>query len=554
MPSWKAIAAAKRAENMAKIPSEWRLPDEILNKAKEQRDITGDFIESLLDNATLCITGREPLETLTLLTNGTLTAVEVVTAYCKRAAVAHQLNQNLLEMAFDSAIERAKELDNYYKQHHRIIGPLHGLPFTVKDQWHMKGVDTSMAYVGWVGTQAGRQRPNKEGDLESELILEMNRLGAVPIAKTTLMQTLWYGETNNNILGYSWNPHIQTLSSGGSSGGEATLQALKGSAFGFGTDIGGSVSMPTAFNKIYSLKPSHGRISFRATANSSSGQMIIPTVVGILARSLETIHFVFESLLSTEPWLRNPEVLPIPFRASIHDEYSKLAVGIFPSDGIVKPHPPVSRAIEMVKEALEAHGHQTIQWEPPNHKESAFLHPAFTEADGAVDVMERTALSGEPLVPEIQDEFTDAPDPIPVTEYYNLTMRLQDFRAAYAAYWASTQSQTSTGRAVDAFVMPVAPHAAPRPGKIYHYTYTSIINTLDYCSVVIPVTTANRRLDAAEKHYRPLNEVDRQTWEAYEPEKYDGAPVAVQIVGGRLNEENLLAVAKAVVKALRDYA
>jgi amidase len=75
-------------------------------------------------------------------------------------------------------------------------------------------------------------------------------------------------ETNNNILGYTWNPYNQRLSSGGSSGGEGVMQALRGSAFGIGTDIGGSVSMPASFQGLFSLKPSSGRISFRDVANT----------------------------------------------------------------------------------------------------------------------------------------------------------------------------------------------------------------------------------------------------------------------------------------------
>lgn len=549
MPTWQSIAAAKRVELMSKIPAEWRIPDETVVDAKAERDITSGFIRALLDNATTEITERDPVDVLELLRSGEFTAVEVVTAYCKRAAVAHQLNLNLLEIFFDSAIENAVELDRYYQRHGRTVGPLHGLPFTLKDQWHIKNVDTSMAYVGWIGTQAGRQRSGEAGD-ESELIKQLRSLGAVPIAKTTLMQSLWCGETNNNLLGYSWNPNIQTLSSGGSSGGEGALQALRGSAFGFGTDIGGSVSMPAAFNRIYSLKPSHGRISLKDTANSSPGQALIPTVAGIMARNLRTVTLVFECLLSTEPWLSDPDVLPIPFRKS-DLRHRQLAIGILHTDGIVSPHPPVTRALRMVEDAMKLEGHQIIKWLPPSHAESSYLHSAVMEADGGLDVLERTALSGEPLMPEIAEDFASVKPPMPVTDFYNVSLQVESFRAAYASYWESTKHETVTGRPVDAFIMPVAPHAAPRPGKIFYYTYSSIINTLDYGSIVIPVTTANPRIDVVDADYQPSNDDDQKTWEAYEPDLYAGAPVAVQIVGGRLNEENLLAIADAVVEALR---
>lgn len=94
-------------------------------------------------------------------------------------------NQNILEVAFEGAFERAKELDRYYEQHHKIVGPLHGLPFSMKDQWHVKGLDTSMAYVGWIGTFEGRKGTGKEKTFESELVRELSALGAILVAKVS---------------------------------------------------------------------------------------------------------------------------------------------------------------------------------------------------------------------------------------------------------------------------------------------------------------------------------------------------------------------------------
>jgi len=59
------------------------------------------------------------------------------------------------------ALERAKELDRYYEEHHTTVGPLHGLPVSMKDQWHIKGLDTSMVYTGWIGTLKAIREPAK---------------------------------------------------------------------------------------------------------------------------------------------------------------------------------------------------------------------------------------------------------------------------------------------------------------------------------------------------------------------------------------------------------
>jgi amidase len=91
----------------------------------------------------------------------------------------------LLEIRFGEAIERAQELDAYFEKHKRLIGPLHGIPVTLKDQFHIKGLDTSMGFIGWIGTFEGEKGTGKERNVESELIRELNILGAVPIGKVS---------------------------------------------------------------------------------------------------------------------------------------------------------------------------------------------------------------------------------------------------------------------------------------------------------------------------------------------------------------------------------
>lgn len=84
---------------------------------------------------------------------------------------------------------QARELDVFYTKHGRPFGPLHGLPITFKDQFHVKGMETTMGYVGWIGTFEGRRNDARARTLESELVRELRLLGAVPIAKAC--STCW---------------------------------------------------------------------------------------------------------------------------------------------------------------------------------------------------------------------------------------------------------------------------------------------------------------------------------------------------------------------------
>ena len=134
----------------------------------------------------------------------------------------------LHEVFFDAAIADAKALDAYFAAHHTPVGSLHGVPVSLKDQFHVRGVETTMGYVGWIGTFEGARGTGKERVFESEMVRELRAAGAVLFCKTSVPHTLMTGETVNNIIGYTQNPRNRHLSSGGSSGGEGALIGIKG--------------------------------------------------------------------------------------------------------------------------------------------------------------------------------------------------------------------------------------------------------------------------------------------------------------------------------------
>ena len=80
--------------------------------------------------------------------------MDVCRAFCHRAAVAHQLVNCCTEMFFDEALKRAEELDAYYKAHGSVLGPMHGIPVSLKEQFNVKGIESNMGYVAWIGQVA----------------------------------------------------------------------------------------------------------------------------------------------------------------------------------------------------------------------------------------------------------------------------------------------------------------------------------------------------------------------------------------------------------------
>lgn len=130
---WQDIHAAKKAEQAARIPAEWTL-----NKNDFPPVGTVDLrpvvaSSKILLEQELKITKEYDATSLAAsIADGTYTALEVVTAFCKRAAIGNQLCDSLTEIMFYDAIESAKKLDEHFKKTGKTVGPLHGVPMTFK--------------------------------------------------------------------------------------------------------------------------------------------------------------------------------------------------------------------------------------------------------------------------------------------------------------------------------------------------------------------------------------------------------------------------------------
>lgn len=216
---------------------------------------------------------------LELLSTGKLSSVRCTEAFLRRAVLAHQLTNCATDFFPDLALARAKECDAYLATHGKPIGLLHGLPVSLKDQFHIKGTEMTMGYVSQIGSG-----PAERNSVITDILLEQ---GAVVYVRTNVPQSLMRCETHNHIYGRTVSPFNRSFTAGGSSGGEGALVGMHGSPLGLGTDIGGSVRVPSAFNGLWGMRPSMYRIPYEGAANSFLGQESISSVIGPLTHSLE---------------------------------------------------------------------------------------------------------------------------------------------------------------------------------------------------------------------------------------------------------------------------
>jgi amidase len=254
------------------------------------------------------------------------------------------------------AIKIAQSFDEHLHKTGKLVGPLHGLPISFKDNFNIVGKDSTIGFTSLVDQPA---------TYNATLVELLEKLGAVRYCKTNVPTAMMIAESVNNVFGRTINPLNRKLTSGGSSGGESALLAFGGSPLGVGTDIGGSLRIPAACTGIFTLRPSFGRFTTQRCRSGLAGQEAVMSVNGPMARTLEDITLFAKAVVDAEPWKTDPKVLPIPWRPT--EQKKKLKIAVLWHDGMVVPTPPVTRALKETVDKLRKAGHNIIEWDPVLH-------------------------------------------------------------------------------------------------------------------------------------------------------------------------------------------
>lgn len=536
--TWEDIAVKKRRFVLDQIPKEWII--ETPSVEQEPNAIT--YLDKTLPIEETKIVNYSLVELVEKLSKGQLSSLEVTKAYAHRAALAHQVINCCSEIFFDRAFERAKELDKYYAKTGKTVGPLHGVPISLKDQVNLEGLDSSIGYVG-------RAFHPKTKEDESVIATILWNAGAVFYIKTTVPMAMMAGDTFSNLYGQTVNANNRLMSAGGSSGGESSLIAAKGGLIGLSTDIGGSIRIPSAFNGIFSIRPTSYRLPYAKIENSMAYQPIVPSVIGPSARYLDDIKYFVKVIIDSKPWLYDPKAPPIPWRP--YEVPEKLCFGILKDNGAAHPHPPIARAVEIVKQKLIEAGHEVIEWEHPVPQTFMMGNLiGIFEADASNEIKNDCAVTGEPLIPQILAAGESAKE-LTATEHWEQARLKYETQMKYDTYWRESIKKTNTGRPVDAYISPVWESASHAKGlgqpDASGYTFTQ--NYLDYPSVIVPVTYADKTIDKPWEDFKPYSESDARMNATYDPEFFDGMPCAVQVITQRYEEEKGLELADIVYKA-----
>ncbi|EST09650.1 Amidase [Kalmanozyma brasiliensis GHG001] len=544
--SWKDIAAAKVQSRLASIPSDWHLPASTLSaiSSTSGTDVrTIPITCDILTDLELEITTTPVSTILANLQSRTWTSEAVTTAFCKRAAIAHQLTNCLTEIFFTEAIARARELDAHFATTGKPLGPLAGLPISLKDNFNLDGVDSNLGFVAWI---------NDPSNHDSTLVTLLREQGAVLYCKTATPTAMMIAETVSNANGRTLHPANTRLTPGGSSGGESALLAMRGSPLGVGTDIGGSIRIPCSFAGLWGLKPSFGRFPTAKCKSGLAGQEAVLSINGPMCNDFEGLEMYAKAVVDTEPWHADAKCLPIPWTpVSTVQLPTSLTLLMLTNNGIVSPTPPVQRAMQHAIAKLRAAGHNVIEWDASANSTDAEL---FLRGQGHIESFFR-AEGGATVhsIMESSGEHADwVPGLAPTDAGWNCTVKdlwtLQAKRTGWQAELLLRIQQLAGGREFDGIVTPVAAEVSTTHDAYHHIFYTGAWNLMDMPAVVVPLegVTVDKELDAVKGDFKAKSENEGKVWSQYKVDEVHGLPVCLQVVGQRLREERTLAVAKKV--------
>jgi amidase len=188
--SWQEVAADRQRHRDATIAS-LNPPLPRLLASDIPLDTTS-IPGSILTAGELEITEKNVEDLISLLASGQWSAKTVIRAFMRRAVVAQQLTNCVTEILSEKALQRATELDDHLAATGQPIGPLHGLPISVKEHVGMKGHDLNAGFVAWVG---------RVGEEDAHILQILWDAGAVFYVRTTQPQTLMHLETRSNLYG-----------------------------------------------------------------------------------------------------------------------------------------------------------------------------------------------------------------------------------------------------------------------------------------------------------------------------------------------------------------
>lgn len=403
----------------------------------------------------------------------------------------------------DKAKERAHAADEALARG-ELWGPLHGVPFTLKDAHSTADMRTTVGFPPLADCVP------KE---DSTVVARLKQAGAILFGKTNVAMMLGDYQTNNPLFGRTNNPWNIDRTPGGSSGGAAAALASGMTPFEIGTDLSNSIRLPAHFCGVYGLKPTERRVSLAGLIPSSEETprpVRIMSSIGPMARTVEDLVLLYQIIAGPDG--RDTEVQPIPREKLQRVVFQELRIAFAPTFPGYPVSTEISAAIEKLAAAIEQTG-------------AVVEKAALPDLDFYKEISSAGQLIGM-MLGTIQPQEKEKP--VTLTQYFEALHRRDRSILLWEDFFDSWDALLCPASMITAF-----PHCEPgTPLRVDNQTvdyrmvsaHGTLFNYTGHPAIVMPYTQ--------DQH---------------------GLPIGVQLVGKRWSESRLLAIAKALTKLARGF-
>ena len=288
-------------------------------------------------------------------------SVELVQAYLNRIEEVNPWLNAVVRTTAESAILQARNADAMLMQG-KVLGPLHGIPMTVKDSLNTAGVTT---------TWSVKARSDFIPDTDATVVARLKSAGAILLGKTNTPELTLSFETNSPVFGPTNNPYGFDRTAGGSSGGAAAIVAASGAAFDIGSDTGGSVRVPCHCCGVTGIRPTSGRVPRSGNAIGPGGLLDSLTTIGPIARYVEDLKLILP--LISGPDALDPAIVPMPKTTLAGMSLQGMRGTFYTDNGIRSPDKETAAAVQSVVSVLSQAGVQFDEARPPGIEQTLDL-------------------------------------------------------------------------------------------------------------------------------------------------------------------------------------
>ncbi len=438
--------------------------------------------------------------------NREISVVDLVERHLARIDEVNPLLNAVVTRCDEEALQKARDADKALDRP-GPLGPLHGVPFTIKDGFDTAGVRTTAATEGWA------QRIPCANATVVQRVLDA---GAILIGKTNTPElTLSYG-TDNLLFGRSYNPYDPSCSPGGSSAGAAAIVAAGGAAFDIGSDTGGSIRLPAHFCGIAGIKPSAGLVPRTGLVVPAGTPVDSLTQVGPMTRTVADLRLLL-GLLQRPDWRDSSAVPRLP-QTVRGEAIENCRIAWFCDNGDLAANDDIAGIIRGCADILAGHGADLAHRRPQPISAARALFGRVFAIDGGAWI--RRLLDGVGTCNKSPalgwtDHAVDRPH-ASASDFSAMLLELERFRSGMLGFMQD----------YDLILAPVHPSAAMPHERLTSvenrpaFGYTQAFNLTGWPSVVVRA--------GSDGH---------------------GLPVGVQIVAGPLQDELALQAAELIETA-----